>query len=244
MLRKTGFLYLLLFSVLSGYSQQFITKGRIEFERKTNQHAFLDENNPWDNQAKRNLPKFLTYYFNLDFDNTRLLYKAGRDADVKQNKYWGVFEGDNIIATNLATNTAITQKSIFSDTYLITDSIRKIDWKISTEVRKIAGFDCRKAVGKVMDSIIVIAFYTDEILPSGGPESFAGLPGMILGVAVPKMHTTWYATKLELTGIGEAQLATPTRGKKVVATDFKKQLKDLLKNWGEEGIRMQWQLLL
>ncbi len=229
---------------MSGSAQQFISKGRIEFERKTNQHAFLDENNSWDAQAKKSLPKFVTYYFNLDFDNDKLLYKAGRDADVKQNKYWGVFDGDNTIATNLSTNTAITQKSVYSDTYLITDSVRKIDWKISTEIRKIAGFDCRKAVGKVMDSIIVIAFYTDEILPNGGPESFAGLPGMILGVAVPKMHTTWYATKLELAPINDAQLASPTRGKKIAAGEFKKQLKDILKNWGDEGKRMEWQLLL
>ena len=34
-------------------SQQFITKGKIEFERKTNQHAFMDENNMWDAMAKK-----------------------------------------------------------------------------------------------------------------------------------------------------------------------------------------------
>ena len=50
----------------------------------------------------------------------------------------------------------------------------------------------------VMDSIVVIAFYTDEILTSGGPESFNGLPGMIMGLAIPRLHTTWYATKLAL----------------------------------------------
>lgn len=241
---RLTFLLLLVFCSYAGLSQQFITKGKIEYERKTNQHAFLDENSVWDQSAKKTLPKFVTYYFNLDFDNTRSLYKAGRDADVRQNKYWGVFEGDNIISTNLENNTSVTQKSVYGDTYLITDSIRKIEWKIGTEIRKIAGFDCRKAVGKVMDSIVVIAFYTDEILPSGGPESFAGLPGMILGIAIPKMHTTWYATKLQLAEVKDNELASPTRGKKIAAVDFKKQLKSILKNWGGEGVRMEWQLLL
>jgi GLPGLI family protein len=223
---------------------QFITKGKIEFERKTNQHAFMDENSVWDQAMKKNLPKFVTYYFDLSFDNNRTLYKPGRDHDVRQNKYWGVFDADNIISTNLDSSRVITQKSIYGDVYLITDSLKKVEWKIGTEIRKIAGFNCRKAVGKVLDSIIVIAFYTDEIVPAGGPESFSGLPGMILGVAIPRMHTTWYATKLQVVNVSEAELVAPKKGKKLVTAEFKNQLKDILKNWGEEGKRMQWQLLL
>lgn len=228
---------------VAGFSQ-FISKGKIEYERKTNQHALLDENSVWDQAARKNLPKFITYYFDLSFDNNRTLFKPGRDHDVRQNKFWGVFEADNIIAANLDSNKMITQKSFYGDAYLITDSLRKIEWKIGTEIRKIAGFDCRKAVGKVLDSFIVIAFYTHEILPPGGPESFTGLPGMILGVAIPRMHTTWYATKLQLVNVSEADLATPKKGKKYAPADFKSDLKNILKNWGEEGKRMQWQLLL
>lgn len=233
-----------IFSSATAFSQQFVTRGRIEYERKTNQHAFMEENNVWDEMAKKNLPKFVTYYYNLEFDADKSLYKAGREPDAQQNKYWGVFDSENIVSTNLHTSTSVTQKSIYGDNYLITDSVRKIDWKISTEVRKIAGFDCRKAVGKVMDSIVVIAFYTDEIVPSGGPESFTGLPGMILGIAIPKMHTTWYATKLQLTELKEADLASPTRGKKIAAPDFRNQLKTILKRWGDAGGRLEWQLLL
>ena len=95
-----------------------------------------------------------------------------------------------------------------------------------------------------MDSIVVIAFYTDEILPSGGPESFTGLPGMILGIAVPKMHTTWYATKLQLTAVNDAELATPKKGKKLAGTDFRKQLKTILKGWGGDGAKLEWQWVL
>ncbi|MEJ7768184.1 MAG: GLPGLI family protein, partial [Chitinophagaceae bacterium] len=94
------------------------------------------------------------------------------------------------------------------------------------------------------DSIIVIAFYTDEIVPSGGPESFAGLPGMILGIAIPRMHTTWYATKLQVVALSVNDLAVPKKGKKYAGNDFRKQLKDILKNWGEDGVRRQWQMML
>ena len=225
-------------------TSQFITKGKIEYERKTNQHALLDENSVWDEAARKNLPKFITYYFDLSFDNNKTLFKPGREHDVRQNKFWGIFEGDNVISTDLDAKFSTTQKSFYGDAYLISDSLRKIEWKIGTEIRNIAGFDCRKAVGKVLDSFIVIAFYTNEIIPSGGPESFTGLPGMILGVAIPRMHTTWYATKLQLVNVSEAELAAPKKGKKYSSAAFKTDLSNILKNWGEEGKRMTWQLLL
>lgn len=223
---------------------QFIAKGKIEYERKTNQHALLDENNTWDEIARKSLPKFLTYYFDLTFDNDKTLYKPGREPDIRQNKHWGVYEGDNIIASNLDSFRSVTQKAIYGDVYLITDSIRKIEWKIGSEIRNIAGFDCRKAVGKIMDSIIVIAFYTDEILPGGGPESFAGLPGMILGIAIPKMHSTWYATKLQLVEPAPKDLASPRKGKKIAGNQFRQELHDILKNYGERVVKIQWQLML
>ena len=50
--------------------------------------------------------------------------------------------------------------------------LEKIEWKITNDERVIAGLDCRKAVGRIMDSVYVIAFYSEQILVSGGPESF------------------------------------------------------------------------
>jgi GLPGLI family protein len=243
---KNNWVICVLFLSISanGFAQQFITQGKIEFERKTNQHAFLDENNMWDEMAKKSTPKFVTFYYDLVFNSARSLYKAGRELDTRQNKTWGVFDAENTILTNLDSSTSVTQKSIYGDTYLITDSLRKIDWKISTETRKIAGFDCRKAVGKIMDSIIVIAFYSDEILPGGGPESFAGLPGMILGIAIPRMHTTWYATKLQLTPVSSQDFVVPKKGTKYSGKEFRAQIKNIMKNWGEESKRTQSQIML
>src|SRR5438128_9356777 len=117
MLNKIIFGVLLIWLAVPARSQ-FIAKGKIEYERKTNQHAFMDENSVWDEAMKKNLPKFVTYYFDLSFDNGRTLYKPGRDQDVRQNKYWGVFDADNIISTNLDSNRMVTQKSIYGDMYL------------------------------------------------------------------------------------------------------------------------------
>ena len=222
---------------LFGQQQQFITQGKIEYERKTNQHAFMDEGSMWDEAAKKTMPKFVTYYYDLVFNGDRTLYKTGREPETKQSKFWGVFDSENTILTKLDSSSSITQRSIFNDLYIVTDSLRTVNWKITPEIRKIANFDCRKAVGRIMDSIVVIAFYTDEILTNGGPESFNGLPGMIMGLAIPRLHTTWYATKLTLVEVTDKDLVAPKKGKKMTGDSYRSELKNILKQWGEEGVK-------
>ena len=206
---------------------QFIKAGRIEFERRTNQHSFLEEENMFDDMIKENLPKFAVTYNDLIFDENRSLYKEGKEPENKRI-HWSINYMTNIVYKDLVNDLRISQKSLFGSEYLIRDSLFKIDWKITNEPRTIAGFECRKAVARIFDSVVVIAFYTDEIIPASGPESFGGLPGMILGLAIPRLHTTWYATKLEVLD-NTAQIRPPTEGKKYEPEDFKNQLADLIK---------------
>jgi len=91
----------------------------------------------------------------------------------------------------------------------LTDSIRKIEWRITNDTRDIAGFECHKAVGKILDSVYIIAFYTDQITTSGGPLSYCNLPGMVLGVAIPRCNLTIFATKVEFTEPRPEKLMPP-----------------------------------
>ena len=138
----------------------------------------------------------------------------------------------------------VSEKEVFENTFLMKDSIHPIAWKMMNETRTIAGFTCRKAVGKVFDSVYIIAFFTEQITVSGGPESFGGLPGMILGLAIPKLHTTWYATKVEMKPIKETEIVAPKKGKKFNFSQLKEQLKLSLKDWGKEGGRNLLQALI
>ena len=88
---------------------------------------------------------------------------------------------------------------IAGDKVIIQDTMKTITWRITDEYRDIAGYNCRRANGITPDSIYVVAYYAAEIPISGGPESINGLPGMILGLAVPSQHVSYFATKVELT---------------------------------------------
>jgi GLPGLI family protein len=80
----------------------------------------------------------------------------------------------------------------------------------------------------------VVAFYCPEIVPQGGPEFFTGLPGMILGLAIPRYFTTWFATKIELTSVDGSNIFPPTIKKSKQYT--KKELAGMLsKKYKEAG---------
>lgn len=248
------YLLFILFSFSTKAQQVFITKGKIEFEKQTNMHKELDESwgddeddNVWKQNYKKILPKLQNVYFDLYFNEEKTLYKVGRDAPQGYQKVpeWMVDRTtDNIIYNDLKDNKTTSQKNVFESSFLITDSLRKIDWKITSDTRTIAGIECRKAIGKIMDSVYVIAFYTDIIQSSGGPESFTGLPGMILGVAIPRINTTWFATKVQLIDIKETDLIQPKKGKKSNYTNLMEQLKTSTKNWGKNGARSIWKMMI
>ena len=208
--------------------------------------ANSDNDDTWRQMIKKMSPEFKTTYFDLYFNATETLYKPGREImETQKAPDWILGPAnDNTVYHNLQTQLCISQKNVYESKFLIQDSSRKIDWRITNDTRTIAGFDCRKAVGKIMDSIYIIAFYTDQILTTGGPESFNGLPGMILGIAMPRIHTTWYATKIETTPPTPQQLTPPAKGKKITAAQMQEQLKPAMKDWGKEGKRNMWLVML
>ena len=216
----------------------FLSEGKIEFEKKLNQYAQLEEDNTWSELQKKTLSQFKVTYFDLMFTRTKTLYKPGREGSGTAMGWFSEMPAqENVIYSDLEEEKSVSQKKVFEQLFLVQDSIRKIRWKLTDETRTIAGFSCRRANAIIMDSIYVVAFYTDEILTSGGPESFTGLPGMILGVALPHQHVSWFATKVEAVNVSDAQLVSPQKGKKTDNAAFKETVNAALKDWGKYAQR-------
>lgn len=220
----------------------FITQGKIEYEKKQNMYKLLGDGF-WSEEIKKQIPQFRSTYFNFYFTNKESLYKQGKESDERFKAMWNDLSADNIIYHNFDEAKTIQQKQIFEKKVLLNDSLLNFKWKITNDTRKIAGFECRKAIGKIMDSITIIAFYTDEILLPGGPESFNGLPGLILGVAFPRMHTTWFATKVELYEPQLAEIAKPEKGKSVTRSELIKTVSSATKDWGGEAEQNMLEML-
>lgn len=241
-------------SIVDAQNARFPTEGVIEFERNTNMYAIIGRHmRPNDTfgqqfleQYKKTNPQFKILKSTLYFAKDKTLFKPGEDPSIS-NSYLSSGPDLNQINTtyiNLSEQTQISKKKVFEENFLVKDSIRKINWKITNETREIAGYQCRRANAIVMDSIYVVAFYTDQIPVSGGPESFNGLPGMILGVALPHDNISWFAKTVSDKSVEAAFIIPPSKGK---ATDNKGLVKifnEALKDWGEEARSyLKWLLL-
>ena len=221
---------------------KFILKGKVEYEKKVNMHKIMGEG-MWANEMRAKMPQFRVTYFDLLFNGNTSLYQTGREVEDKYRNMWGNMAA-GITYSDFNAGTTTQQKDVFEKTYLLQDSLLHVEWKISNETRKIAGFECRKAVGKFMDSLYVIAFYTDEIVIPAGPESINGLPGLILGLAFPRMHATWFATKLELQDIQPKDMAVPAKGKKANRREIISTVKGAIKDWGDEADKVLLQIVM
>ena len=74
--------------------------------------------------------------------------------------------------------------------------------------------------------------------------SLGGLPGMIMGVTIPRMHTSWIATKLQLAGFDENKIVAPKKGKKKPAGELAETLKKVTADWGNWGQQSIWNIFL
>ncbi|MBK8951683.1 MAG: GLPGLI family protein [Chitinophagaceae bacterium] len=219
---------------LNGMTQQFIDEAVVEYEVKTNIKKTMGSG-IWAEMMKENMPQFKTGYYTLSFTGNKSLYKFDHwDEKVKMPEFLRKSDEENVWFYNYNSNRFNIQKDIYGSKFYIEDSITQVDWHLENENRIIAGFNCRKAVGKIMDSVYVFAFYTDEILLTGGPSSVNGLPGLILGLTIPRLYTSFIATKVSLSGIDKANIK-PTSAKKIqTVASFKKDIHSRIKEWISE----------
>jgi GLPGLI family protein len=242
-MKKIAVIILILVAARSN-AQQFINNGMIEFEVRTNNHKTFGDG-MWAEMFKDKIPQFSTSWYHYTFNDNKAVYKFDRRDEKTKLPWSNAYADDNIWYSDYTSNTFTDMKFVFDDNYILSDSLMKFEWKlVPNETREIAGFNCRKAVAVIFDSVYVFAFYTDEITVSGGPMGIHGLPGMILGVTIPRMYTSWIATHIQLNGVNTNIITPPLKGKKKKATDLQENLKKVTKDWGSWGQQSIWNIFL
>ncbi len=230
--------------VVKSNAQQFIDNGKIEYEMRVNNHRMFGDG-IFAEMFKDKMPNFSTYYYNLTFKDNKALYKFDRLNEKDKMPWNDDSRNENIWFSDYNTLTFSNLKFVFDATYLLTDTLMNINWKlVPNETREIAGFNCRKAQGIIFDSVYVFAFYTDEITANGGPMGIHGLPGMILGLTIPRMFSSWIATKLEVNGVNTNIVIAPTKGKRKDAGELKSNVEKATKDWGTWGQQSVWNIFL
>ncbi len=151
----------------------------------------------------------------------------------------GILDYQNNGYQNLKTKEAQSAFEMGGSEIVIKDSLLNVKWKITDEYREIAGYSCRRANGVLLDSVYVVAFYTDQIPLSVGPSATHGLPGMILGLVVPEQHYNIYATKVDFSSPVIKSSVGAKRATAMKRREMEAKIRETLGSWlGEKQINL------
>lgn len=163
-------------------------------------------------------------YYQLSLTPNESEYKKVETLENSQPREGGmvvVTSGNNgVTYKNLTENQVIKTQNAFDKDFLVVDSIKTIDWKISRESTEILGYEVRKAEAVISDKISVEAWYAPKLQFKNGPDNFQGLPGLILEIVLTKNDEMGEA-KFVHTAISldfdkdKSDIKAPTKGKKV-----------------------------
>lgn len=227
---------ILLFILLTTISVKAqIRSGKIVYERKTNLYKkFKDDNvRDWIRESE----KIKIDYFELYFNDTLSLFKQ-QESDLKEVNSWATSK--NTVYQNFKDSSRISIKKMWSEQFIISDSMVSRKWKITDSKRNICGYNCRKAVWQANDSVRIYAWYSNEIEISVGPESFIGLPGAILGLATEDGGVVYFAKSIEVKSPdANSMVYRKTKGKVYQSSELKSKLEKDFGNekWGKALIR-------
>jgi GLPGLI family protein len=260
---KTIYFFIIcLLSSATTKAQAFISKGQITYESRValmktlKQEQEDGDESSWFEEIKSTLPEFKTAYYKLTFANQKGIYKFD-SWEIKSEKipeWWRRNDEEKQYFFDFENNRYAARKSVAGSIYIINDSLPNIQWRLTNETRDIAGFTCKKAIGKILDSIYVFAFYTDDIVFSGGPNGIGGLPGAIMGLTIPRLYVSYVATGVTVNNINEASITNITNKKpytqKSMIAEIDANTKDWF-SWGDDKEknrkqreRFLWNMLL
>ena len=239
---------LVFFSCLCCFSQQ--KEGRVVYERIAHLQIRINDG---DNRDE-NLPQTRTDKFELLFGNSQSLWRAsdeetppeeGPAGGIQIRMYGGGI--DDISFYDLTSGSVIEQREMFDKKYIISDSIKKLGWKLSGEAKTILNHVCQKATAQrigtrtmmnidngkmerkeVGDTSNIVAWYTTDIPVAAGPGEYQNqLPGLILEIDINNGRQVFKAVEISAkTDI--ASIKPPKNGKKVTRNEFQKETQKMM----------------
>jgi GLPGLI family protein len=263
-MKKLMLLSALAFTAVT-YAQ--MKEGRVVYERTLQLRVFTD--NP---EIAAQLPKSRTDQYELLFGNNQSLWQFLPDVNNESDP--STFAGGGMILRlaggsndvsyyNLDKGTRVDQREIADKNYVVTDSIQKLNWKLTDETKTILNHKAFKATAQriftrnqmimengemkrqaVTDTSTVVAWFTPDVPASVGPGIYQGqLPGLILELDENNGQTVFKATEVS-PKVAVSKIKEPRDGKKLTAAEFEKErekaMEEMRKNM-PNGMRMRIQ---
>ncbi len=243
-MKKILFSAVLLYSLSSGAQMK---EGRIVFERT---FILPVRNFNMDPALAAQIPKSRTDQFEVLFGNNQSLWQflpnASNEGDPNTFASGGMvlrFNGgsNDVTYCNFEKGTKTDKREIADRSYVVTDSLTKLQWKLSDETKMVLNYTVRKATSHristrnmmsmengvmkrtpTQDTAAVVAWFTTDIPVSVGPEFPGQLPGAILELNIANGQTVYKAIEVS-SKVSINKIKEPKDGKKMTAAEFSKE---------------------
>lgn len=163
---------------------------------------------------------------------------------------------------DFAKSERIDQREVMEKEFVVTDTLTKLQWKLSEETKTVLNFTAHKATATtvnqrprmtmengqmkremIADTVKVIAWYTTQVPVPAGPDYAGQLPGLILELDVNNGRSVTKAIAFA-PKVSANTIKAPSDGKKVTAAEFDKErdkiLEEMRKNMPRGNVfRMQ-----
>lgn len=155
---------------------------------------------------------------------------------------------DDVTFTDHNNGTLVEQRELGTKTFIIGDSVQKLNWKLTGETRTILGYTCQQATAQristrfsmsmangemkreeVADTARITAWFTTAIPVSVSPEFQGQLPGLVLALDINNGRTVYKAVELS-PKVDLALVKEPSKGKKVNRKEFDDERAKLMKD--------------
>lgn len=170
--------------------------------------------------------------------------------------------GSGTLFKNIKDQLFTNQQETFGKQFIIKDQLQPIEWELHGETKNIGDYTCYKAtyskqieassvmtfsssddedkdedskVSSEMKTITVTAWYTPQIPVSNGPESYQGLPGLILEINDGDL--TILCSKITINPDKKIEISEPKKGKQVSQKEYDEIIKKKMKEMSEQNDR-------
>jgi GLPGLI family protein len=238
-MKKLVYLFVFLFIGLQLKAQQF--EGIVTYKTSSNINTVMDSTKVnTEEQKKLNtmIRKSMQKEYELHFNRTESSYQK---VETLKTNTGGIeviglaSDADGGLYKNIKTKQLIELRDVFGKSFLVKDSLKHYNWELLDESRQIGNYTCYKAQfskkqkfkANGVPDIKITAWYTTQIPVSTGPESYWGLPGLIMEINGDM--TNIICTKIILNPEEKIKIKQPTKGKEVTNAEYTKIYMDKMK---------------
>lgn len=257
---------LIAYTLFSLAANAQLKEGRIVYQRTVQMGQMRIFGNTQEPAPQ--MPKSRTDEFELLFSGNQSLWQflpSNNNDDQSFSNGNGVFRmvnagANEVIYHNFENGTTLSQRDVMDASFVVSDSIRKLNWKLTNDTKTILNYSVRKAISQristrrqmtmdngemksneVPDTANIIAWFTTDIPVPVGPSTYQGqLPGAILEMDVNNGQNIIVAVEVS-PKVNVKKIKEPKDGKRVTVAEYNKERDRLMQEMQKNlppGVRM------